>query len=104
MPLDPATLDTPRPRTTDGREYPEYLKAYEDFDDELIATLAEHERSTLDELALSISDARLRSVVSRWLSSAQWRGLVGRDSAGNGHRQPHWCLTERGRERLAELD
>lgn len=104
MPLDPQTLGTERPRTTDGREYPEYLRPFEDFDPELLALLAEREGETLDEFAVSIGDLRLRSVASRWLSSAEWRGLVARREPDNGHRRPTWVLTPRGRDRLAELD
>lgn len=100
MPLDPATIDTDHPRTTDGREYPEYLRPFESFDEELLGLLAEREGETLDEFAVSIEDLRLRSAASRWLSSAEWRGLVARKAGGNGH--PAWVLTARGRGRLTE--
>jgi hypothetical protein len=103
MPLDPKTLDLPRPRTVDGREYPEHLKPYEPFDEQLLEQVDALDRPTLNELAVSMQDPRLRSVASRWLASAEWRGLVERDDDSNVNSRRTYGLTERGLTRLEKL-
>jgi hypothetical protein len=103
MPLDPSTLDSSSPRTLDGREYPEHLKPYEPFDAQLLAMLDTLDRPTLNDLAVSVEDPRLRSVASRWLASAEWRGLVAHDEGDESHSRRTYGLTERGLARLSNL-
>lgn len=101
MPIDPRTIGTDRPRTTDGREYPEHLKAYEAFDDQLLPVLAELGEVTPTQFAASIDDRRLRSVVPRWMASAEWRSLIGRTD--HDMRSPRtYRLTEDGIARLED--
>lgn len=76
--LDPSTLDSPNPRTRDGRRYPEYLRAYEQYDPVLLPVLAETEPATFDQIGDAVGEAKARSVLPHWLSSAEWRGLVER--------------------------
>jgi DNA-binding MarR family transcriptional regulator len=104
MALDPTTLDSSRPRTLDGREYPEHLKPYEPFDAQLLTQLDSLDSPTLNELAVSVGDPRLRSVASRWLASAEWRGLVERDHGADMDSRRTYGLTARGQARLADLD
>jgi hypothetical protein len=103
MAIDPATLDSTTPRTTDGREYPEYLRVYEQYDRELLSLIGGLPDPTANEFALAVPDPKLRSVVSRWLASAEWRGLVERhDGDTMVSRRTYW-LTDRGRARQHEL-
>lgn len=78
MPIDPQTIGSDRPRTTDGREYPEHLKAYEAYDDVLLPLLVELGEVTPTEFASSIDDRRLRTLLPRWMASAEWRSLIER--------------------------
>src|SRR6187200_3264619 len=78
MPIDPHTIGTETPRTVDGREYPAHLKAYEAFDEELFPRLAELGEVTPTQFAASIDDPRLRTLVPRWMASAEWRSLIER--------------------------
>lgn len=103
MPLDPKTLDSPRPRTFDGREYPEHLRPFEPYDEQLLKQLESLDRATLNELAVSVGDPRLRSVASRWLASAEWRGLVARSSDEKMDSGRTYALTERGQDLLEKL-
>lgn len=101
MPIDPTTLDSETPRTLDGREYPEHLRAYESYDSDLLALVNSLGRPTLNRLAMYVQDPRLRSVVSRWLASAEWRGLVRRHDEGMvGERS--YSLTDRALTRLPQ--
>jgi hypothetical protein len=96
MPIDPATLDSDTPRTLDGRSYPEHLRGYETMDAELLGLLDTIGPATFDAFTARIVDPRQRAVVSRWLASAEWRGLVGRQE--NGKRGPRrLAVTDRGR-------
>jgi hypothetical protein len=99
MPIDPATLDTDTPRTLDGRDYPEYLRAYEQLDPDLLPILERLGPATFDGFVAHITDGRQRAAAQRWLSSAEWRGLVERRD--NGARGPRrHAVTDRGRNRL----
>jgi hypothetical protein len=77
-PIDPSTLGSDTPRTLDGREYPEHLRAYHRYDGVLLPLVASLAPATFDDLSLAIEDARVRAALPRWLASAEWRGLVER--------------------------
>lgn len=62
----------------DGRDYPEHLRPYEEFDALLLPVLAGIAPATFDAISVTVTDARLRAVLPRWLASAEWRGLVER--------------------------
>ncbi len=99
MPIDPATLDTDTPRTLDGRDYPEHLRAYESLDSELLPILEAVGPATFDAFVAHITDGRQRADAQRWLASAEWRGLV--EHQENGVRGPRrLAVTDRGRSRL----
>lgn len=99
MPIDQATLDTDTPRTLDGRDYPEHLRAYERLDAELLPILETVGPATFDGFIARIEDARTRAAAPRWLASAEWRGLVERQDQGmRGPRR--LAVSERGRARL----
>jgi hypothetical protein len=78
-PLDFESLATDEPRTTDGRVYPPHLRVYERYDRELLPLILELGSATFDDLSIRIADPKVRSVLPRWLASAQWRGLVQRN-------------------------
>jgi hypothetical protein len=82
MPLDPASLDTDTPRTLDHRSYPEHLKAYEGYDRLLLQIAMELTPFTRESLEGRLQDAKVRDAVPRWLASAEWRGLIKRESTG----------------------
>jgi hypothetical protein len=77
-PLDRKSLDTGTPTTVDGRVYPERLREFERFDDQLLPFIRPYHAATVNELLRSVQDPKLRAVMPRWLSSAEWRGLVER--------------------------
>jgi hypothetical protein len=89
--------------TEDGRTYPRYLKAFERYDVELLAKVRELEEPTLNRLAIEAPTAQLRSAVSPWISSAEWRGLIERIDATELVGKRRYRLTPRGEEKLAEL-
>jgi len=78
MPLNLATLDSDTPRTTDGRAYPDHLRAYESLDADLLPLAALLGEFTYDDIALRVHSGKVRSVLPRWLASAEWRGLIER--------------------------
>jgi hypothetical protein len=102
MALDQATLDTTTPRTRDGRSYPEHLRPYEAYDEEFLRRFVEIGEASANEFAHSVAPARLRTLVSRWLASAEWRGLVERRDEPKARRRSY-VVTERGRRRLDDL-
>jgi hypothetical protein len=102
MALDQATLDTSTPRTRDGRSYPDHLRPYEAYDAELLEALDHAGEVSPNEFALTVGPPRLRSLVSRWLASAEWRGLIERHDEPQGGRRTY-ALSERGRGRLRQL-
>jgi hypothetical protein len=78
-PLDPTTLGSRTPRTLDGRKYPEHLRAYEQYDEQLLPLLDKGRPLTFDDLSVQISgDRKLLAALPRWIASAEWRGLVER--------------------------
>jgi hypothetical protein len=100
MPIDPQTIGSDRPRTLDGRDYPEHLKAYEAYDETLLPLLIELGEVTPTEFAASIVDRRLRTLVPRWMASAEWRSLIERTD--RDVRSPRtYRATEYGIEHLA---
>jgi hypothetical protein len=103
MPIDTNTLGTQTPTTVDGRTYPPYLKAFERYDADLLAKLQELDEPTLNLLALEAPTAQLRSAVSPWIASAEWRGLIERIDATELVGKRRYRLTGRGEEKLAEL-
>lgn len=78
MPLDPSTLGSETPRTRDGRSYPDHLRPYEVYDEQFLPLVGELSDPTFDDLSVSVEDPRARAILPRWLSSAEWRGLVER--------------------------
>lgn len=102
MPIDTKTLGTKTPMTLDGRSYPRYLQAFESYDEQLLPQVSKLEQPTLNKLAVEAGDAKLRSVVSPWLASAEWRGLVDRVEAEEMAGKRRYKLTELGQKRLAE--
>lgn len=103
MALDQATLDSTTPRTRDGRRYPEHLRPYEAYDKDFLRRLQQIGEVSENELALSIAPPRLRSMTSRWLASAEWRGLVKRHDRGHAGRHRTYAMTDRGLRRLDDL-
>ena len=99
MALDQSTLDSETPRTQDGRSYPEHLRAYERYDRQFLPLLAELGESSPSELSHAISAAKLRSVLSRWMASAAWRGLIERRDGEDIARRRTYVLSDRGRTR-----
>jgi hypothetical protein len=76
--LDPQSLGTDTPRTLDGRSYPDRLREFERLDDQLLPLIRPRHAMTINALARAVSDPKVRSVLTRWLSSAEWRGLIER--------------------------
>ncbi|MET0304765.1 MAG: hypothetical protein ABW196_00875 [Solirubrobacterales bacterium] len=101
MPIDTKTLGTQTPETTDGRKYPSYLHAFERYDEELLAKIKQLERPTLNKLALEAPDAKTRSAISPWLSSAEWRGLIKRVEAQEMVGKRRYELTPRAEKKLS---
>jgi hypothetical protein len=102
MALDQSTLDTSTPRTRDGRSYPDHLRPYEAYDLQLLPLMAELQQPSPSELLHAIADPKLRSVLSRWMASAEWRGLIERrDDQGMAGRRTY-VLSERGSARLRD--
>jgi hypothetical protein len=77
-PLDQRTLGWKTPRTIDGRRYPAHLRAYEQFDAEILPLLADLGHATFDDLSIRVADPKVRAVLPRWLASAEWRSIVER--------------------------
>ena len=102
MPLDLATLDSDTPRTVDGRSYPDHLRAYEFLDSELLPLAADLGEFTYDDLALRVESGRVRSVLPRWLASAEWRGLIERRDRDMASVRLN-AITSRGRTRLQRI-
>lgn len=101
MALDQSTLDSETPRTRDGRSYPDHLRAYEAYDRQFLPLLAELGESSPSALSHAISAPKLRSVLSRWMASAEWRGLIERRDGDMASRRTY-VLSDRGRTRAGE--
>lgn len=102
MPIDTRTLGDKTPKTLDGRSYPNYLRAFERYDEVLLEQIEKLEQPTLNKLALEAADPKMRSVVSPWLSSAEWRGLIERVEAEEMAGKRRYRLAKAGEEKLAE--
>lgn len=99
MPIDPESVDRGAPETLDGRKYPEHLKAYEAYDHTLLPIVERLGESTPAEIASYVEDARLRSIVPRWMASAEWRELIERQD--RDMRSPRtYRVSERGQGRI----
>jgi hypothetical protein len=97
--LDLKSLDTDTPRTVGGRPYPDHLRPYAAYDKHLLHLLSEIEPATFDQLSVKVQDPKVRAVLSRWLASAEWRGLIEREDPT--HTSPRkYLLSERGNKRL----
>jgi hypothetical protein len=103
MPIDAKTLGTQTPMTTDGRSYPPYLRAFERFDKEMLTQVRELGEPTLNRMALAAESPKLRSAVSPWIASAEWRGLIERVDVSEPAGKRRYRLTELGAEKLTEL-
>jgi hypothetical protein len=102
MPLDPSSLDSGTPRTLDGREYPEHLRQFEQYDGDLLPLVAGMGVFEQGEFVFSSGGRARQSETLGWLTSAEWRGLVERRA--ETMRDPMcFAITERGHARLAEL-
>lgn len=97
--MDPQSLVTGTPRTVDGRTYPDRLRVYEVFDEEILPLLDGEHALTFDELSLRIDDPRALALLPRWISSARWRGLIDQDESA-GHGPYRYVLSARGHEQL----
>jgi hypothetical protein len=82
--IDPSTLGTPTPRSIDGRTYPDHLRQYERFDDELLPIVAKLQPATYDDIAIAVPNRRTRSYLILWIKSAEWRGLIERGTQKRG--------------------
>lgn len=102
MPIDTKTLGTQTPKTLDGRSYPSYLRAFEDYDTKLLERVRELGQPTLNKLAVDAPNAKMRSVVSPWLASAEWRGLIKRVEAEEMAGKRRYRLDEAGKAKLGE--
>jgi hypothetical protein len=89
--------------TEDGRTYPPYLKVFERYDAEFLTEVQELKEPTLNSLALKAPTSQLRSAVSPWIASAEWRGLIERVDITKLVGKRRYRLTKRGEEKLAEL-
>jgi hypothetical protein len=99
MPLDQTTLDSDTPKTLDGREYPEHLKAYHAYDAEFLSIAARLGEFTFDDLAARVTDPKMRAMIPRWLASAEWRGLIERRDRDMASVRIN-AITERGQAHL----
>jgi len=103
MPIDTKTLGTQTPKTLDGRTYPTYLRTFERYDGQLLAEVRRLEEPTLNRLAVEAPSPQIRSAVSPWVASAEWRGLIERVDTAELVGKRRYRLTQRGEEKLAEL-
>lgn len=103
MPIDTKTLGTPDLKTLDGRTYPSYLHAFERLDKEMLSLVQELGEPTLNQLAVAAPSAKLRSAVSPWVASAEWRDLIDRVDAQELAGKRRYRLSDRGKKQLDEL-
>jgi hypothetical protein len=103
MPIDTKTLGTPEVKTLDGRTYPTYLRAFERYDKEMLSLVQRLDEPTLNQLAFETTDPRLRSAVSPWIASAEWRGLIDRVDSQDLAGKRRYRLNDRGKKQLSEL-
>jgi hypothetical protein len=74
------------------RTYPPHLRQFERYDDALLPLLERSRDMTFDEIADRTDDPQLLNVLARWLTSAEWRGLV-EQHPSVGRRPPAFVLT-----------
>lgn len=103
MPIDTKTLGTPELKTIDGRTYPTYLKAFEHHDEVMLSLVRDLKEPTLNQLALAVPDPKLRSAVSPWIASAEWRRLIDRVDGEDLAGKRRYRLSEDGKKYLDEL-
>lgn len=103
MPIDTKTLGTPELKTLDGRTYPAYLRAFERHDKEMLSLVGGLGEPTLNQLALAAPDPKLRSAVSPWIASAEWRDLIERVDSDELAGKRRYRLSDRGKKKLDEL-
>jgi hypothetical protein len=103
MPIDTKTLGTPELKTVDGRTYPTYLRAFEHHDKEMLPLVQELGEPTLNQLALAASSPKLRSAVSPWIASAEWRRLIDRVDGDKLAGKRRYRLSPDGKKHLDEL-
>lgn len=103
MPIDTSTLGTKQLKTTDGRTYPAYLRAFHRYDKEMLSSIQALGEPTLNQLAVAASSPKLRSAVSPWIASAEWRLLIERVDSEEPIGTRHYRLSETGANRLGEL-
>lgn len=102
MPIDTNTLGTQTPETLDGRTYPEYLRVFEDYDKQFLSSVERLSEPTLNALAVEASSPQLRSAVSPWVASAEWRGLIERVDPDELAGRRRYRLTDRGKDKLGD--
>ena len=102
MPLDQKSLQQGSPRALDGRTYPPYLRAFERYDAELLERVAALDDPTLNQIVQATPSAKLRSAVSPWIASAEWRDLIERVVADDLAGKRRYRLTDRGRDLLEQ--
>ena len=101
MPIDTKTLKAGgTPATTDGRSYPPYLKTFERYDEVFLPKVKELDDPTLNQLALEAPTDQLRSAVSPWIASAEWRLLITRVDEDKMVGKRRYQLTKRGEDLL----
>lgn len=96
--LDQSTLGWKRPKALDGRRYPRHLEQYERFDRVMLPLVAELQPATFDDLSVRLDDPKAQAGLSRWLTSAEWRGLVERRDPAR-HRPRTYVLGPRAAPR-----
>jgi hypothetical protein len=83
---------------TPVRTYPPHLRQFERYDEALLPLVDDAHALTLGEIAVLTGDRDLRNVLARWLTSAEWRGLVSRNPA-DGQRGPTYVRTAAAAQR-----
>jgi hypothetical protein len=94
--LDPKSWETDTPRTLDGRAYPERLREYEQYDEQLLPHVQERRPIDFNGLLGAVGSQRLQAALYSWVHSAEWRGLI---EPVPGARPPAWVLGPIGRAR-----
>jgi hypothetical protein len=69
----------------------------------MLEQVSELGQPTLNQLAVGARNAKMRSVVSPWLASAEWRGLVRRIDAKEMAGKRRYELNAHGRKKLSKL-
>ena len=103
MPIDTKTLGTPELKTLDGRTYPSYLRAFENYDKEMLSLVRELDEPTLNQLAIGAPSPKLRSAISPWIASAEWRRLIDRVDSDDLAGKRRYRLSEDGEKQLDAL-